>query len=90
MLESREIYAGIAELVMSAIADLRNTAGMCSKNEQYAKCQADTLLTWGYFWRAYANIFQFYGLRDLSVAKNAEERNLLFVALSQMNVITWR
>ena len=76
MLESGEIYAGMAELVMSAVADLRNAAGMCSKNEQYATRQADTLLTLGCFWRTYANIFQFYGLRDLSVAENAGERNL--------------
>ncbi|MBS5530466.1 hypothetical protein KH017_06735 [bacterium] len=76
MLESGEIYAGMAELVMSAVADLRKAAGMCSKNEQYAKRQADTLLTLGCFWRTYANIFQFYGLRDLSVAENAGERNL--------------
>lgn len=76
MIESGEIYAGMAELVMSAVADLRNAAGMCSKNEQYAKRQADTLLTLGCFWRTYANIFQFYGLHDLSVAENAGERNL--------------
>lgn len=74
MLEAGELYSDMSEMVLAAAADLRAAAEACADTPEYAMRQADTLTTLGHFWRTYANIFRFHGLRDLSSGKYQEAR----------------